>query len=258
MLDVLGETLPLAVGIALSPLPILAVVLLLVSPNRGSAGAAFLAGRLMGVLLVVGLFAVMSDVIERSSSDASPFVAVTRIIVGAALAFLAVGKWSRRPAPDEEPALPGWMSSIEDSTAGKGFRLAFLLSVANPKELLLGVGAGFAVGSAGLPLGTTMVTVLVFTLIACLSVVTPVVAFLVASERMHGPLKSARTLLVRHNTVIMSVVLLIIAAALIGGGISDLRPRPPEAPLPSTSTSATSYELKRTGSSSGPLGEQAR
>ena len=71
-----------------------------------------------------------------------------------------------------------------------------------------------------------MVTVLVFTLIACLSVVAPVVAFLVASERMRGPLESARTLLVRHNAVIMSVVLLIIAAALIGGGMSDLWPTP--------------------------------
>lgn len=222
MLNVLGETLPLAVGIALSPLPILAVVLLLVSPNSGAAGAAFLAGRLMGVMFVVGLFAAVSDVIERSSGEASPFVALARIIVGVALAFLAVRKWSRRPGSEEEPELPGWMSSIEDSTAGKGFRLALLLSIANPKELLLGVGAGFAVGSAGLPLGATMATVLVFTLIACLSVATPVVAFLVAGERMLGPLQSARTLLVRHNAVIMSVVLLILAAALIGGGISDL------------------------------------
>lgn len=222
MLDVLGETLPLAVGIALSPVPILAVVLLLVAPNKGSAGAAFLAGRLLGVVLVVGLFAVVSDVIELSSGGASPFVAVTRIIVGAALAFLAVAKWSRRPGPEEEPELPGWMSSIEDSTPGRGFGLAILLSVANPKELLLGLGAGFTLGSAGLPIGTTIVAVLIFTLIACLSVMTPVVAFLAAGERMRGPLESARTLLVRHNTVIMSVILLIIAAALIGGGIADL------------------------------------
>jgi hypothetical protein len=126
--------------------PILAVVLLLVAPSKGSAGAAFLAGRLMGAVL----------------------------------------------------------------------------SIANPKELLLGVGAGFAVGGAGLPIGATIVTVLVFTLTACLSVVTPVVAFLIAGERMLGPLESARTLLVRHNAAIMSVVLLIISAALIGGGISDL------------------------------------
>jgi hypothetical protein len=223
MLDALGETLPLAVGIALSPLPILAVVLLLVAPNSsGSAGAAFLAGRLLGVMVVVGLFAVMSDVIERSSGDTSPLVAVTRIIVGVALAFLAVDKWSRRPGTEAQPELPGWMSSIEDSTAGRGFRLAVLLSVANPKELLLGVGAGFTLGSAGLTLGATIMAVLVFTLIASFSVVTPVVSFLVASERMRGPLVSARALLIRHNTVIMSVVLLIIAATLIGGGISDL------------------------------------
>jgi threonine/homoserine/homoserine lactone efflux protein len=221
MLDVLGETLPLAVGIALSPLPILAVVLLLVSPSS-RAGPAFLAGRLAGVTLVVGLFAAMSDVVERSSGGPSPVVAAARIVVGGALAFLAVRKWSRRPGPEEEPELPGWMSSIEDSTAARGFRLAFLLSIANPKELLLGIGAGFAVGSAGLPLGATMVAVLIFTLIACLSVGTPVVAFLLAGERMAGPLESARTVLVRHNAAIMSVVLLIIAAALIGGGIADL------------------------------------
>ena len=131
----------------------------------------------------------MSDVIERSSGDASPFVAVTRIIVGSGTRFPC--RWQMAPSA---------------GTRGRG--------------------AGFTVGSAGLPLGVTMVTVLVFTLIGCLSVMAPVVAFLVASERMRGPLESARTLLVRHNAVIMSVVLLIIAAALIGGGISDLWPTP--------------------------------
>ncbi|KGJ75991.1 hypothetical protein GY21_09435 [Cryobacterium roopkundense] len=221
MLDAFGAALPVAVAVALSPLPLIAVLLVLLSPAGSSAGLTFLAGRLLGVGVVVGLFAVMSDLVERSD-DGSPFVGVLRLVVGAALMVLAVAKWRGRPRSADEVDLPGWMGAIEGSSPTRAAFLALTLSVANPKELLLGVGAGITIGSAGLPLGATLAVGAAYTAIACLSVATPVVAFLAAPDRIRGRMEKLRVTLVRHNDAIMSVVLLVIGAALIGGGLSAL------------------------------------
>jgi len=221
VIEAFGAVLPVAVAVALSPFPIIAVVLVLLSPVGRSAGLAFLAGRVVGVAVVVLLVAAISDLIERSE-DAAPAVAVMRILVGAAIVVLAARKWSGRPRAAGDAALPGWMGAIEGSSPAGAARLAFLLSVANPKELLLGVGAGITIGSAGLPLTATLTVATGYTVIACASVAGPVVAFVVAGERIRGRLDEARALLVRHNEAIMSVVLLVIGAALIGGGLADL------------------------------------
>jgi threonine/homoserine/homoserine lactone efflux protein len=221
VIEAFGAVLPVAVAVALSPFPIIAVVLVLLSPVGRAAGMAFLAGRVVGVALIVLLVASISDLLERSD-DAAPAVAVLRVVVGAALVLLAVWKWRGRPRADDDADLPGWMGAIEGSSPAGAARLAFLLSVANPKELLLGVGAGITIGSAGLPLAATLTVATGYTVLACASVAAPVLAFLVAGERIRARLDEARAVLVRHNQAIMSVVLLVIGAVLIGGGLAAL------------------------------------
>ena len=65
-----------------------------------------------------------------------------QLLLGAGLLFLALRQWRSRPAPGEQAALPKWMSAIDTMTAGKGFGLGFLLAAVNPKNLLMGAGAG--------------------------------------------------------------------------------------------------------------------
>ena len=221
MIEAFGAVLPIAVAVGLSPFPIIAVVLVLLSPSARPAGLAFLAGRVVGVALIVMLASLISDLLERSE-EASPAVSLLRILVGVALVVLAGWKWRGRPRADADAALPGWMGAIEGSSPAGAARLAFLLSVANPKELLLGVGAGITIGSAGLPLVETLAVAAAYTVIACLSVIMPVAVYLVSGDSIRQRLDEVRTFLVRHNTAIMSVLLLVIGAALIGGGLAKL------------------------------------
>lgn len=221
MIEAFGAVLPVAVAVALSPFPIIAVVLVLLSQTGRPAAAAFLAGRLLGVAVVVGTVAAVSDLLERSA-EASSAASVVRILVGFALIVLGLSKWRGRPLSGEDASLPGWMASIEDSTPATAARLAVLLSVANPKELLLGVGAGITIGSAGLPLASTITVAAAYTLIAATSVLVPVVSAFVARDGLRARLEDLRQFLVRHNAAIMSVLLLVIGAALIGGGLSGL------------------------------------
>ena len=118
--------------------------------------------------------------------------------------------------------MPGWMASVEGRTPAGAARLGFVLSVANPKELAFTIGAGLTIGGAGFPVTETVLLALGYTVLACLTVIVPVVAFVVSRDRMVGPFGRARAWLVQNNGTIVSVMFLIIGSLLIGGGLGQL------------------------------------
>ena len=222
MSSVIGAILPLAIGIAVSPIPIIAAILMLLSPKAKATSVGFMLGWVIGILVSVTVFTLLSSVVPTDdASDSAPIRGVIQILLGAGLLFLAVRQWRSRPKPGEEPALPKWMSAIDTMTAGKGFGLGFLLAAVNPKNLLLGASAGVTIGTAALTTGSIVVVIVIFTLIASASVTIPVIAYLVASKRMAAPLESLRTWLVHNNATIMAVLLLVIGAVIIGKGLDS-------------------------------------
>ena len=220
--QVIGDILPLAIGVAISPIPIIAAILMLLSPKAKGTSVGFLLGWVAGIVVAVTLFTLLSSVIPATDDTAAkPVQGVIPLLLGAGLLLLALRQWRTRPAPGEQAALPKWMSAIDTMTAGKGFGLGFLLAAVNPKNLLMGAAAGLAIGGAGLDVGADVVAILVFTLVAACSVAVPVIAYLVASQRMGGPLESLRSWLVQNNATVMAVLLLVIGVVLIGKGIAS-------------------------------------
>jgi len=219
--SVIGAVLPLAIGIAISPIPIIASILMLLSPKAKGTSVGFLLGWVVGILVAVTVFTLISTVLPDGDSGSKPIQGVIQIVLGVGLLLLALRQWRSRPKPGEEPALPKWMSAIDTMNAGRGFGLGFLLAAVNPKNLLLGAGAGVTIGSAGLSAGSVAVVIGVFTVIAAASVAIPVIAYLVAAKRMAGPLESLRGWLVHNNATVMAVLLLVIGFVLIGKGIAS-------------------------------------
>ncbi|KQR45179.1 hypothetical protein ASF87_13000 [Microbacterium sp. Leaf161] len=220
--SVIGEILPLALGIAISPIPIIAAILMLLSPKARGTSVGFLIGWILGVVVAVVVFTMLSSLIPESDNDASkPIAGVIKIVLGALLLLLAVKQWRARPQGGKEPPLPNWMSAIDSMTAGRGLLLGFALSGLNPKNLLMGVAAGVAIGAGDLGVGDTTLVIAIFTVIAASTVAVPVIAYLVASQRMTGPLGSLRTWLVHNNSTVMAVLLLVIGVVLIGKGIGS-------------------------------------
>ena len=76
-------------------------------------------------------------------------------------------------------------------------------------------------GTASLSTGEVAVVVAVFTVIAGASVMVPVVGYLVARDKMSGPLQSLRVWLVHNNATVMAVLLLVIGVTMIGKGIGS-------------------------------------
>lgn len=195
---------------------------MLLSPKARSTGIGFLIGWLLGIVVAVVIFTLLSTIIQQGDSEAAkPVAGVIKILLGFGLLLLSVRQWRSRPREGIEPATPKWMDAIDTLTPLRGLALGFALSGLNPKNLLMGVGAGVSIGSAGLDVGQVSVTILIYTIIASVTVAGPVVAFLAASDRMAGPLDALRTWLLHNNATVMTVLLLIIGIVMVGKGIGS-------------------------------------
>ncbi|GAA5085782.1 GAP family protein [Microbacterium yannicii] len=219
---VIGDILTLALGVAISPIPIIAAILMLLSPKARVTGTGFLLGWVLGIVVAVTVFTLLSSVLPEAEEDeAQPIKGVIQLVLGVLLLLLAARQWRGRPKAGEEPALPKWMQAIDTITFPKALGLGFLLSAVNPKNLLLAASAGVTIGAAGLDGGSIVVVIAIFTLIAASTVLVPVVGYLVAAEKLRGPLDALRGWLAKENAVIMAVLLLVIGVAIIGKGIGS-------------------------------------
>lgn len=223
MLEVLGSTLANAVAIAISPLPIIAVILLLMSPRAKRVGPAFLLGWIVGILLVTTVTTLLAGVIpEPSETEGSqPVIGVIQLVLGALLLLLGVRQWRSRPAPGEEGELPAWMSKLDSMKVPAVAGLALALAAANPKNLLLAAAAGTVIGRGGLGVGAVAVVIVIFTVVAAISVLVPVVIAVSAPKKAAAVLSNLRTWLGANNAVIMTVVFLILGAQIIGKGLGN-------------------------------------
>jgi threonine/homoserine/homoserine lactone efflux protein len=219
--SVIGGILPLALGIAISPVPIIAAILMLLSPRARSTSIGFLFGWAVGVVLVVVAFSLLSSILPDRGDASQPIAGGVQIALGVLLLLLAVRTWRARARDDAEPPMPKWMTAIDSVTPARGILLGFALAAVNPKNLLMGVAAGVAIGSGGLTFGESAIAVILFALVAASTVAVPVIAYLAASDRMATPLESLRQWLVHNNDAIMAVLLLVIGVVLVGKGIGS-------------------------------------
>jgi threonine/homoserine/homoserine lactone efflux protein len=218
---VIGDLLPVALGVAISPVPIIAVILMLLAPHAKAASVAFLVGWMAGITVVVVVVTLVVDPVDDSDAGGSTtFVSILKVVLGTAAVLLAVQQWRSRPRAGQEPVMPKWMSAIDTVTPAKALGLGALLSGVNPKNLALCLTGGIIIGSGGLSSGETVMAVAVFVLVGSCSIAFPVVGYLVAQRRMQEPLDELRQWLTLHNSAVMSVLLLVIGVVIIGNGLA--------------------------------------
>jgi len=221
--DAIGQVLPLGVGVALSPVPIIAVVLMLATPRARVNGLAFIAGWLVGLAAVGAIVLVVAGSAGADDDGGQPtWVGVLKLVLGVLLVALALKQWRGRPRGDAPAELPKWMATIDAFTPPKAAGMAVLLSAVNPKNLLLTVGAAAAIAQHGLSTGDEIVVLAVFVVIGTLGPGIPVAIYLFMGRRAADLLDEMKTWMGRHNAAIMAVLCLVIGAKLIGDGIAGL------------------------------------
>lgn len=214
----IGDLLPLAAAVALSPIPIIAVILMLGTPRARTNGPAFAVGWVAGLAVVSTVVLLVSSGPDDSTTSSG--VDWLPLLLGLLFLVMAARQWKKRPAEGEEAVLPDWMTSVDHFTAGKSLGLGLALSGANPKNLALTAAAAASIAQAGLTGGEDVVAIAVFVVLGSLTVAGSVLYYVIAPDRAAGPLASIKAFMSAHNAVIMMVVLLLLGTKLIGTGLA--------------------------------------
>jgi hypothetical protein len=219
----ISQVLTFAIGVAISPVPIIAVILMLFSERARVNGPVFLLGWVISLAVVAGVvYAVAGGADASTNSTASDSISWGKIAVGAVFLLLAGKQWKGRPAPGEEPKMPKWMATVDTLSPGKAFGLAVLLAAVNPKNLLLAAGAAAGLAQLGVSNADATVAIAVFVVLASVTIAGPVVYYLLGGEQAKANLDELKGWLGLHNAAVMAVLFLVFGVDLVAKGIGLL------------------------------------
>lgn len=219
----IGESLALAIGVAICPMPIIAVVLLLTTPRAKTNGPLLLLGWLLG-LGVIGVVVLTLAGREGASASGVPatWISWLKVALGVLLFVVALREFRSRPHGDQEPTMPRWMGTVAGVTPQGAVGLGAALAVVNPKNLILSVAGAAAIAQTGIPGVQQALAYLVFAVVASAGVATPLVIYFSMGSRAPVILEHVKEWMSRNNAVIMSVLCLLIGFKLVGDGIAGL------------------------------------
>jgi hypothetical protein len=221
MLSALGPLLPIAVAVAVSTVPIMATILILLSPKRNQSAIPFLIGWVVGMTVVVVIAAFGANALPIGSFRAqNRAIAIGQIVVGTALLVAAVMAWRRA---NRAPADQGnrWLDRVDRFGPLAALGLALALNL-RPKALLLGAAAGLSVAGSSLKTTEAAIVLAVYVGLSSSTVIVPIVATLVAPARTQPRLVLARDWLSNNSAHITVVVLVMVGFFILGAGISQL------------------------------------
>jgi hypothetical protein len=222
---VVGAVLPQAMAIALSPVPVVCTVLVLMSPRPVRAGLSFVAGWIGALALATGLVAWLTDgVADENGEAARDGVDVLQLAVGVLFAVLAVRYWRKRPAPGASPPRPAIVDRVPSLSSPALFLTGAAAALANLKNLPLILSAGTYLGAAALAPGPLTAAAAIYVLIASLTALIPLTAVAISGPERSAPaLKSLEDWLLLNLNTITVVLLTVLATVLVGKGLDLFR-----------------------------------
>lgn len=220
MIAAVGLMLPYAVGIAISPIPVAAVILMLFTRRAGTNAPAYLAGWVVGLLAVILLVQLLSGLLGVLPGTEPAWAGWLRLLLGIVLVVLGVRRWQTRPPTGATAPLPPWLQTVDDLSPGTAFVMGALLSGVNPKNLALAIAATLVLVQAGLSGVESVISAIMFVAIASASVAGPIVYLAVGGPTARVTLDTWRVWLEEHNATVMAVVLVVLGVVLVGQGMA--------------------------------------
>jgi threonine/homoserine/homoserine lactone efflux protein len=214
---VLGQLIPLALVVAMSPLTIIpAIVLVLQSDRARATGLAFMSGWLLGLAATTTVFVQLPRLLDGLNRPAPTWAAWVRIAVGVALVALGVWRWVTRHQVTKQPA---WLSRLSRMTPAGAAAIGLGLILVNPKVLVMNAAAGLVIGTAGVGVSGAWLAVAYYTVLAGSTVLVPILAYAVAGQRVDHQLERVKRWMERQHAVLMAGFLAVVGLLLVYTGI---------------------------------------
>lgn len=224
----LGDALPFAVGLALSPFAIVTGIVLLLGV-RGLAKTAVFG---LGWFAAIALLTALASFLIEASSDAYADATATGVDIGqlvfAAVFFgLAALTWAKRPRPGDDAAGDGGASKESrlltrlDSLSILGALGAGVLQgLVVIKNIPLAFSAGAVFGEAHLVGASAVAAVLIFSGVATLGVLVPLAVAVAGGRRVSATLARSRVWFEANMSPITLTVLLVLGTLFLGRGLA--------------------------------------
>jgi hypothetical protein len=217
----LGSLLPLGVAAAVSTVPILVTILILLSDKRDQSALPYLVGWVVGTLFLVTVGTIAaSSLPQPRPRQPDTVVAALEIFVGVALVVLGLLALRRRDEGSRGQE-PKWAQAVGAFGAGRSLGLGLALNL-RPKGVLLCVAASLALNSADDGVENTAVLALVYTAIATSTVAVPIVATLLSPRTMEPRLVRARSWLDRNGPMVTATIMVMVGLLVAVAGTTHL------------------------------------
>lgn len=225
-MDVLGVLLPLAIGVAFSSVPIMAMIVLLLSPRGQASGIGYLLGYAIGLAAVtVGFTAGLRAIPSDNAPLPQFWIGVGEILLGAVGLVFAVVTFRRarakRLASEAPPELPGWLQRVGRLGPVPSFAVGIVLNL-RPKALVLATAAALALNAGELTPVSWAIDTAVYLAIGLSTVAAPVIVVWRSGERSRAVLERAHRWLARNSYIVTTVVIIMVGVVLIGDGLTRL------------------------------------
>lgn len=228
---------PVALGIVLSPLAIMALIAVLVSKRAQVNGAAYLLGWVIGVVAMLGIFTWIFTLLEVHEPGEPPlWIDIVRMVVGAFLSTAAVWVYRKGHVPmnamavastphevaKAAPQLPGWLQTVATFRPGRSFLLGLGMFVLNPVQASCAIIASLdLVLSIPGPAATALIGTL-FAVVCILPMAIPVIAVLFMGDAAQPVLDRLRNWVATHTNAMNAALLLVIGVLQLQKGLSGL------------------------------------
>lgn len=215
MEKIIADILPHSVAVALSPMPIAALSLLLLSKKAKANSIAFSVGWILALIINVGLFALIFKGQEEITGPRSSISQIINGILGIFLLFLSFKQFKARPLPGKTPTMPKWMEAVESFSPIKSFFTAFLLVTINAKNTVIDISTGVYIGKAATSISEGISIIFIYSILSSLTILIPVIGFLLWGGKLQNMFNNLKAWLVANNATILFVLFLILGVNLI-------------------------------------------
>jgi hypothetical protein len=213
----LAELVAPALAVALSPIPVVLTLVLLIHNDRPRASSiAYLLGRATALTaLAVAILGApgLRDAVHRPLPQWTDWIVVA---IGAVFIVLGVRAWRHRGDTGDEP---DWQSRIGGIPPPVSAAIGLFPALANPKILAASVAADSRIATLTSTTGTAA-ALACYVALASSTVAAPIVMYLVIGPRIDPKLEHLRHWIARRQNAVTTATLVIVGVAVLLYGLS--------------------------------------